>query len=160
MGARLANAAEHTISLFGREGLYGGSGRELPNSLAKKKGGSLSGLPCRNCRYFAAGGGGKLAVVWRVDNGEQVACFETSDTITSVAFFSASDEHERSSGGGADVRPEGLGIGGTNDTLLVCGTFDKRIYGFSLNAALMGETAAVQLFCHTFPGQVRRNGES
>jgi len=104
--------------------------------------------------YFAAGGGGKLAVVWRVDNGEQVACFETSDTITSVAFFSASDEHERSSGGGADVRPEGLGIGGTNDTLLVCGTFDKRIYGFSLNAALMGETAAVQLFCHTFPGQV------
>eukprot|EP00965_Chrysotila_dentata_P000117 4159-Pleurochrysis_carterae.AAC.1 len=37
-------------------------------------------------KYFAAGGGGKRAMVWRIEGGEHVATFPTHDAITSVLF--------------------------------------------------------------------------
>ena len=36
--------------------------------------------------FFAAGGAGRKAMVWRVEDGELFASFETRDTITSIAF--------------------------------------------------------------------------
>ena len=85
--------------------------------------------------FFAAGGAGRKAMVWRVEDGELFASFETRDTITSIAFV--------------------------GDALLA-GTFDKKLHGFSLRISAASEQGGAgerslfnqELFSESFPGQV------
>ena len=92
--------------------------------------------------YFAAGGASKLALVWRVDNGELIHSFDASETITSIVFL----------GQGAPMA-------------LIAGTFDKCVHAFGMGysaeeiSSRLSSRSSLRgsdrLFTTKFPGQVR-----